>query len=548
LEQVCLDDASRCLEVTLRGKDLEDVISKKSVPTEKQRIQEREAERKKSKDAKKEGKNAKNKKEEQEEETEPVALSAPMSSFETIRGRHIVSQAKAVLKEMEEKNRQHRINGNRDAWIIKPSGKSRGRGIQMLRELDEIFRATESEGYQWICQKYIEQPQLIHGYKFDMRQWVLVTDWNPLTVYIWQQPYIRFAGQKYDESLSDRSEYMHLVNNSIIKHMDGFEEKNEDLQTSGYMWFRQQYEEWLHDTHCKCKRHRTPFLKPPPYTCSTFGVCWEDVKWTAKDEDDDDDEEDDSGPPKTLGATGPATESTSSPAAHLSSSPASPSSKDDRAEKVDKRDSSAQQAPSVPLDRESRGASTPRADVSSMSAGPASKNSDASDGNDSGEECENLWDTCIKKQIEDIVTWSLLCVVDTVQHRKGSVELYGYDFMVSSGQEKPQVWLIEVNSSPACDYSTPISCPLVKQMMEDTAKVMVDLKADPEASTGEWELLRHPYNKTVSQRCTTSPSLEVIGKQIKAPKGFKKSITSKRSGSSDEQEEAEGDAGDAAVD
>ncbi|CAE7470307.1 TTLL3A [Symbiodinium sp. CCMP2592] len=57
---------------------------------------------------------------------------------------------------------------------------------------------------------------------------VLVTDWNPLTVYIWNQPYLRFAGQKYDETLSDRSEFVHLVNNSIIKHMDGFQEKNED--------------------------------------------------------------------------------------------------------------------------------------------------------------------------------------------------------------------------------------------------------------------------------------------------------------------------------
>lgn len=38
--------------------------------------------------------------------------------------------------------------------------------------------------------------------------------------------------------------------------------------------------------------------------------------------------------------------------------------------------------------------------------------------------------------------------------RKNSVELYGYDFMVD---EKNNVWLIEINSSPAMDYSTVIS-------------------------------------------------------------------------------------------
>merc|ERR1712091_391604 len=95
-----------------------------------------------------------------------------------------------------------------------------------------------------------------------------------------------------------------------------------------------------------------------------------------------------------------------------------------------------------------------------------------------------------------------MCVVDSIQHRKNSMELYGYDFMLAEGQDpdKPDVWLIEVNSSPACDYSTPITCPLVKQMMEDTAKVMVDLRQDPTCSTGEWELMRHDHSKTISQR------------------------------------------------
>lgn len=37
-------------------------------------------------------------------------------------------------------------------------------------------------------------------------------------------------------------------------------------------------------------------------------------------------------------------------------------------------------------------------------------------------------------------------------------------------------WLIEVNSSPAMDYSTPITRKLVKMVMQDIAKIIVDLR------------------------------------------------------------------------
>ena len=55
--------------------------------------------------------------------------------------------------------------------------------------------------------------------------------------------------------------------------------------------------------------------------------------------------------------------------------------------------------------------------------------------------------------MKDIVIKSLLCVQDMVENRKNSFELYGYDFMID-GELKP--WLIEINSSPAMDYSTVI--------------------------------------------------------------------------------------------
>lgn len=53
--------------------------------------------------------------------------------------------------------------------------------------------------------------------KFDLRQWVLVTDWNPLTVWMYAEPYIRFPASDFDMDALD-NRYAHLSNNSVAKN------------------------------------------------------------------------------------------------------------------------------------------------------------------------------------------------------------------------------------------------------------------------------------------------------------------------------------------
>lgn len=57
----------------------------------------------------------------------------------------------------------------------------------------------------------------------------------------------------------------------------------------------------------------------------------------------------------------------------------------------------------------------------------------------------------IQPGMQRIVQWSLESAQDSVVHRERSFELFGYDFMVD---EECNPWLIEVNTSPAMDYST----------------------------------------------------------------------------------------------
>lgn len=98
-------------------------------------------------------------------------------------------------------------------WIMKPVGLSRGRGIRVVDDISQVIY-----GESTVVQRYEHNPLLLNGYKFDLRLYVLVTSFNPLEAFVYEEGFARFTTAKYTldpAALSNR--FVHLTNSSVNK-------------------------------------------------------------------------------------------------------------------------------------------------------------------------------------------------------------------------------------------------------------------------------------------------------------------------------------------
>ncbi|CAK9061668.1 unnamed protein product [Durusdinium trenchii] len=101
---------------------------------------------------------------------------------------------------------QRYLDGPQNIWALKEPCVQKGKGVTILSGLAPLLEDYEQhratgQGRDCVAQKYIERPLLVnqpHGpAKCDLRVWVLVLDWNPLTVFVHPEVYFRIATRPF---------------------------------------------------------------------------------------------------------------------------------------------------------------------------------------------------------------------------------------------------------------------------------------------------------------------------------------------------------------
>ncbi|KAJ8732611.1 hypothetical protein PYW07_015210 [Mythimna separata] len=142
---------------------------------------------------------------------------------------HLPLEYAKLVSECSRLRRDENGAGANVVWIHKPVAQSQGRGIFLFRSLCEMNCGTSA-----VVQRYIERPLLIAGYKFDLRLYVCVPGYRPLTAYMYAEGLARFGTDKY--TLSDiHNPYRHLTNSSLNKSGPRYAECKDRIG-SGCKW------------------------------------------------------------------------------------------------------------------------------------------------------------------------------------------------------------------------------------------------------------------------------------------------------------------------
>jgi len=114
-------------------------------------------------------------------------------------------------------------------WIIKPVASSRGRGIRLMTNPENIPKRC-------LVSKYIASPHLINNKKYDLRLYVVITSFSPLKVYLYDEGLIRFCCEDYTVSTETKhNRFVHLTNYSVNKNSENFDSNvsvNDDFKGS----------------------------------------------------------------------------------------------------------------------------------------------------------------------------------------------------------------------------------------------------------------------------------------------------------------------------
>ena len=119
-------------------------------------------------------------------------------------------------------------------WILKPKNSSRGRGIEVVRDLADV-----PVDNKFMVQDYLDDPHLINDRKYVLRLYVLVSSVEPLRVYLYDEGFAKLASDPYDLDDLDNP-FAHLTNPDINA-------LNEDAEAPVVFVNLKEYRKWLRE-------------------------------------------------------------------------------------------------------------------------------------------------------------------------------------------------------------------------------------------------------------------------------------------------------------
>uniref|UniRef100_A0A673TQ18 Tubulin--tyrosine ligase-like protein 5 n=1 Tax=Suricata suricatta TaxID=37032 RepID=A0A673TQ18_SURSU len=97
-------------------------------------------------------------------------------------GSHLKPFLLRTLSEAQKVNHFPSYSKDRGPWIVKPVASSRGRGVYLINNPNQISLEENI-----LVSRYINNPLLIDDFKFDVRLYVLVTSYDPLVIYLYEE-------------------------------------------------------------------------------------------------------------------------------------------------------------------------------------------------------------------------------------------------------------------------------------------------------------------------------------------------------------------------
>eukprot|EP00397_Hematodinium_sp_SG-2012_P018512 GEMP01018968.1.p1 GENE.GEMP01018968.1~~GEMP01018968.1.p1 ORF type:complete len:615 (+),score=121.72 GEMP01018968.1:77-1921(+) len=136
-----------------------------------------------------------------------------------------------VLPEDHEVLRKAMATSKRKTFIYKPDHQCQGRGIQLMQQWEDVEQSGALRNRESVVvQRYISNPLLLDGFKFDLRLYLLVTSLDPIQIYVFKDGLVRLSTQAYEPPSSDNLQQrcMHLTNYAVNKKSEHYEVGEED--------------------------------------------------------------------------------------------------------------------------------------------------------------------------------------------------------------------------------------------------------------------------------------------------------------------------------